>query len=150
MHSPAHHTRSLSIRHPHLIKASDVDTILTFCNVERLDVITVAWRDARIALAPLHGLFAVLNSLYLSFISFPDSEVFGLMCSLPLLEDLTLVSLGRGHKDEQWSAPPTSPRLNGSLKVETVFEGTRTITHRLLDLPNGIHFTKITVPWLSK
>jgi len=149
MYSPAHHTRALSIRHPHLITTSDVDTILTFCNVERLDVITVGCRDARISLAPLHGLFPILNSLYLSFISLPDSEIFSLICSFPLLEDLTLVSLGRGHRDEQWNAPPTSPRFNGTLKVETVFEGVRSITHRLLDLPNGIHFTKIAVSWLS-
>jgi len=148
--TPAHHARALSIRHSHLITTSDVDTILTFCNVERLDVITVGWRDARISLAPLHGLFPVLNSLYLSFISLPDSEIFGLICSFPLLEDLTLVSLGRGHRDEQWNAPPTSPRFNGTLKVKTAFEGIRSITHRLLDLPNGIHFTKIAVPWLSE
>jgi len=107
MHSPAHHTRSISIRHPHLITASDVDTILTFCNVERLDVITVGCPDARISLAPLHGLFPILRSLYLSFISLPDSEIFALICSFPLLQDLTLVSLGRGHRDEQWTAPPT-------------------------------------------
>jgi len=148
--SPAHHTRTLSIRHPHLFTASDVDTILSFCNVERLDVITVGWRDERTSLAQLHAFSPVLRSLYLSFISLPDSEIFGLICSFPLLEDLTLASLGRGRRDDQWNAPSTSPRLSGSLKVETDFEGIRSITHRLLDLPNGIHFTKLTVPLVSE
>jgi len=31
-----------------------------------------------------------------------------------------------------------------------VFEGIRSITHRLSDLPNGIHFTKISVRWLCE
>jgi len=148
--SPAHHTRKLSIRYPHLITASDVNTILTFCNVECLDVITSGWRDGRISLAPLRGFSPVLRSLYLSFVSLPDSEIFGLICSFPFLEALTLVSHGRGGRDERWNPPPTSPRLDGSLKVESVFEGIRSITHQLLGLPNGIHFTKIAVPWLSE
>ena len=148
--SPAHHTRSLSIRHPHLIKAADANTMLTFSGVECLDVITCAYRDERVSLAPLHGFSSVLRSLYLSFISLPDSEIFGLVCSFPLLDDLTLVSLGRGQRRVEWNAPSTSPRLAGSLKLETVFEGIQSITRRLLDLPNGIHFTKIAVPWLSE
>ena len=150
--SPAHHARSLSIRHPDLVTAADVDTITTFCYVESLDVITDRWDDCRTSLALLHGLSPVLISLYLSFNGLPDSEVFGLVCSFPLLEDLTLVFMGprRRARDGERIPPSTSPRLTGTLKLETTFEGIQSITHRLLDLPNGIHFTTVAVQWLSE
>jgi len=148
--SPARHARSLSIRHPHLVTTADVDTITTFCYVESMDMITDGWNDERISLTPLHGLSPVLRSLYLSFMFIPDSEIFGLVCSFPLLEDFALVSKGSIRGGGEWIPPSTSPRLTGSLKLETPFEGIQSITHRLLDLPNGIHFTAIAVHLLSE
>jgi len=144
--SPAHHARSLSI---HLAIAV-VDTITTFCGVESLDVATRGWGYELASLARLRGLFPVLRSLYLSFISPQDSEIFGFVCSFPLLEDLTLVSKGRLHTVSEWNPPPTSPRLTGSLKLKTMFKGIQSITRRLLDLPDGIRFTAITVQWFSE
>ena len=123
MDSPAHHTQTLSVWHPQLITALDVDVILSFCNVESLDVITSGWRDGWTPLAPSHRLSPVFRSLYLSFVSLPNSEIFDLICSFSLLEDVTLVSLGYRHRDKQWDAPPTSPRLNRSLKIDTALEG---------------------------
>jgi len=145
--SPAHHTRTLSIRHPPLF--GSFDTILTFCNVERLEVIARSFL-VEAALTPLRGLFPVLRSLYLSFDSLFDSEIFGFICSSPLLEDLAFAFRSNVQWVERWNVPPTSPRLSGSLDIGNASEGIRPITQRLLNLPNGIHFAKITVSWRSE
>ena len=146
--SPAHHTQILSIRNPQLITGADTGTIRTFCGVERLTVDTDLWHDQWVSLTPLRGFSSVLRSLHLSFTSLPDSEVFGLICSLPLLEDLALVSRSR-RRGGGWNTPSTSPKLTGSLELRMV-EGIHSATYRLLDLPNGLHFTKIAVAWVSK
>ena len=147
--SPARHTRTLSIHSPHRIKAAHADTVSSFCSVVRLDVTTGQWNNETPTLISLHGLFPVLRSLYLTFIALPDSEIFALICSLPLLEDLEFRSLGCGHRDGRWTTPSTSPRLTGSLDLRKV-EWIQSITRRLLDLPNGLHFTTIIVAWLFK
>ena len=69
-------------------------------------------------------------------------EILDLICSFPLLEDLTLVCLG--HEDDGWSTPSTSPKLTGFLDLRC-FGEIRPTARRLLDLPDGLHFAKITV-----
>ena len=147
--SPAHHTRNLSICHPQLITAADVNTLPTFCGVVRLNVDTDLWSDQRVSLVPLHGFSPVLRSLHLTFTSLPNPEILNLICSFPILEDLALVSRSRRHSDVRWNAPLTSPKLTGSLELRLI-EGIQSITNRLFCLPNGFNFTKITVPWLSQ
>jgi hypothetical protein len=147
MNSPAHHTRALSIRHPESIPVAHVDTLLTFRNVIRLDVETGPPQDYLASLIPLNGISTVIRSLRLTFTYLNASEVFGLICSLPLLEDLTLVSHAL-RPLETWIRPRTSPRLTGSLELYMKW-GIHPITYRLLDLPNGLHFKKITVSLLS-
>jgi hypothetical protein len=150
--SPAHHIRTLLICHPYFTTAANLGTVSTICgSVVRLVVCTIEWYDddGEISLIPLHGLSPVLRSLHLTFASLPDSQIFGLICSLPLLEDLALVSLGYGDREEGWNAPSASPRLAGSLELCMV-EGIRSTTRRLLDLTNGLHFAKITVVWYSE
>ena len=142
--SPAHHTRTLFTGHLYLIRAPD--TIFTFCNVERLDVVA---NNPWISLITLHGSFPILRSLRLTFGSHPDSEILDFICSFPLLENLTFVPFGHENRVRRWNAPSTSPQLSGSFEIETRFEGARSIIRRLLDLQNGIHFAKISVPWLS-
>ena len=91
----------------------------------------------------------VIRSLRLKFNKLKNSEVFGLICSLPLLEDLDLCSLGFDRRDEKCSTPSTSPKLTGSLKL-WMYTGIQSVTRGLLALPNGIHFTKITVRFHSE
>jgi len=98
----------------------------------------------------LHGLSPVLRSLYLSYTSLPDWQIFDFVCSFPLPEDLTLVSRGNGRMGGEWNTPSTSPRLTGTLELAAVSDWIQSITHRLLDLPNGIHFTAITAHWCSE
>ena len=147
--SPAHHTRTLTIYNPRFTPA-EADILPTFCGVVHLNVNTVWWRDSMVSFVPLRGLSPVLRSLRLTLaFILPASEVFGLICSFPLLEDLALVSQGYGHMDEGWSAPSTSPRFTGSLELRMA-EGMQSTTRRLLGPPNGLHFTSIVVSWLSE
>ena len=150
--SPARHTRSLSTYLPGFFNILNVDVLLTFCRVVHLDLDT-AWGwygfDQTASLISLHGLSPVIRSLRLKFNKLKNSEVFGLICSLLLLEDLDLCSLGFDRRDEKCSTPSTSPKLTGFLKL-WMYTGIQSVTRGLLALPNGIHFTKITVRFHSE
>jgi hypothetical protein len=144
-HSPAHNTRALSICHPTLINPIGTKTLRTFCGVVRLHV----YINQTVSLAPLHGFSPAIRSLHLTLALLENSEVFNLICSFPLLEDLTLVSQGcRSQRNESWRSPLVSPRLARSLELHLT-EGIQSATRLLLDLPNGLHFTRIAVPWFS-
>lgn len=146
LNSPAHHARVLSITSPPLIDALAVDgTQRTFCSVSSLNIKIIHRHDPALSLTQLHGFSPTLKSLHLSFSFLATPEIIGLICSFPLLEDLTLLCplvLGQGH--EERISPPTSPRLSGSLKFH-FGRRVRYITRQLLDLPNGLHFKKIAV-----
>jgi len=143
--SPAHHTRTLFIHNPHFTTAPGADVILAFCSIVRLDVNTGGYEG--VSFVPLHGLSPVITSLHLTVTSLPNLEIFGLVCSLPLLEDLSLFSLDFQRADESWSTPLSSPRFTGSLELR-VLGGIQSATRLLLDLPDGLHFTRIAVRWL--
>jgi hypothetical protein len=137
--SPARHTRSLSVRGIPSITAADTDEggwISTFHNIVHLHLESGGSEDS---LTPFYGLSPTLRSLRLTT---TPVEVLDLICSFPLLEDLTLVCLGR--EDDGWSTPSTSPKLTGFLDLRS-FGEIRHTARRLLDLPDGLHFTKITV-----
>ena len=139
--SPACHTRSLSICGLSVTTAEDADTsdwIRTFHNLVymRLDCTAV---DRQVTLTPFHGLSPTLRSLSLRAISL---EVLDLICSFPLLEDLALILPHCGS--EVWNTPSTSPKLTGSLELRAVGD-IRPAVRRLLGLPGGLHFTKVTI-----
>jgi hypothetical protein len=145
--SPAHHTRSLSIRGIPPITAADGDVggwIRTFQNLTHFHLESIGLNDRQVPLVAFHGLSPTLKSLRLTCIS---SEVLDLICSFPLLEDLALISLGPGS--DAWNTPSTSPKLTGSLELKA-FGEFRTVARRLLDLPDGLHFTKITAESLDE
>lgn len=149
--SPARHTRSLLIRGLPVIDVEDTGLdgwIRTFGSVVRLHVDTIVGDDA--SLVPFRGLSPTLKSLVLAYrASSPPSEVFGLVCSFPLLEDLALVSLGNDSEAGGWSPPSTSPKFTGSLDLR-ILGGIRSTVRRLLELPGGLHFTRITVSCLNE
>jgi len=144
--SPAHHARTLLIDDFNFATAADGCIISTFCGIVRLHV--VLYRR-EIPLAPLYGLSPAIRSLRVGIDSCNLSEIFDLVCSLPLLEDLMLVSSTHDLGDGGWNAPSTSPRLTGFLKL-SLSGGIRSTTPLLLSLPSGIHFTKIAVFWYDK
>ncbi|KAF9647359.1 hypothetical protein BDM02DRAFT_2704204 [Thelephora ganbajun] len=143
--SPAHHARTLSIRHPERFVVADTDMLRTFCGVVCLKMLAGPPLNPAVSLVPFHGFSPVIRSLDLTCISLQDSAVFDLICSFPLLEDLTLAPRARQPRDGVWNAPLTSPKLTGSLCLN-MEEGIQFVTRRLLDLPNGLHFTRIMVP----
>lgn len=144
--SPAHHARILSIA-PGTDFTSDanINTLRTFCSVSCLEVDTVNKDYRRFTLVPLHGFCPMLKSFCLSFSNLTSSEIFGLICSFPILQDFMPIGYSTSRLDSgAWNTPSTSPQLTGSLVLH-VAEGIRHFTSQLLDLPNGVHFKRIVV-----
>ena len=144
--SPAHYARTLTIHGHQLINAAGTDTgrwIRAFRNVVNLYITTYGLGGDKFSLVPLHGLSPTVRSLCLDLTRTQPSEVVGLMCSFPLLEDLTLLIYNYGYGIDRWTAPSTSPRLTGSLELRNVVGGIGPIIRRLLDIPNGCNFAKI-------
>ena len=144
--SPAHHTRSLSIRRLNTSALEDSDVsrgVRAFRRLETLDVRTMWVGDHGVSFIPFRGLSPTLKSLSLSYTFTPLSEVFNLICSFPLLEDLSLTSVS-GQDADGWNIPSTSPRLTGSLHMEVTY-GIWSTVRLLCDLPGGLHFSKVAV-----
>jgi len=145
--SPAHHTRSLSIRGLPAAVAAGTDGsswVRAFQHVVTLNVDTREWDDSQVTFVPLHGLSPTLKSLRVTYSFIPLSEVFNLICSFSLLEDLALISLDPNGSDDGQNTSSTSPRLTGSLYLETS-RGIRFVVRRLCNLPGGLHFSKVAV-----
>jgi len=146
--SPARHTRSLSISGIPFVTAADEGVggwIRTFRNVVHLKFYHLQFSHLRRAasLVPFYGLSPAVRSLCLSDAT-PD--VFDLICSFPLLENLELTVL-YGDADGR-NVPSTSPKLTGSLNLR-VFRSACSVTRRLLELPGGLHFSKINAVFLD-
>ena len=149
LNSPARHVRTLSIDLTGLISDADVNTLLTFRNVSRLDVGTIGRNDQTLSLVPLHGFCPAVESLRISSSSLPSSKIFDLICSFPILQNFMFVGYpaSRLVDGRTWNTPSTSPRLTGSLTLRLM----KWIGHfifRLLNLPNGVHFRRIVVSWM--
>jgi hypothetical protein len=147
--SPARYTRSLSIHATQVFTSVGAGVggwILTFSGVVRLYLDVSECDDDRdLSLVPLRGLSPTLETLYICYgTSVTYSEIFGLVCSFPLLEDLALVSFCDYSEVGRWSVPSTSPKLTGCLTLAMLW-GPRSVVHRLLELPGGLHFSKIVV-----
>jgi len=122
--------------------------IRAFSGIVRLFVNNLG--DKPVSLVPLHGLSPTLKSLRLACgSSTPSSEIFGLVCSFPLLEDLALTTFDRDGEVDRWDIPSTSPKFTGYLNLRTV-GGIGPVVHRLLELPSGLHFSKISVSCLNE
>ena len=151
--SPVRHTRSLRIHAPSVVTSVDTGVggwICTFSGVVRLHVDTRVFGGGRkISLVPLRGLSPSLKSLRLVYeSSAPSSEIFGLVCSFPLLEDLALDSPDNGNEVDGWNIPSTSPKLTGRLDLR-MSSGIRSAACRLLEFPSGLHFSKITMTYID-
>ena len=157
--SPACHTHTLLVRCPEVITAADAEEggwIRTFPRVARLRVHGNPANDMEVSLIPFHVFSPVLKSLSIFFNTLPNSQVFDLISSLPLLEDLTLVidgvDVGGASNLDAAPAvvqPPTSCAFTGTLEL-TLFKGMEPTTRRLLGLPNGLHFRSLTLSWIHE
>jgi hypothetical protein len=153
--SPARYTRSLSIRTSQVFTSADAGVsgwIRTFSGVTRLYVDISGDDDGgrKATFVSLRGLSPTLKSLQLvCWITVPPpSETFGLVCSFPLLEDLALLFFINGGEVGKWSIPSTSPKLTGCLELKTL-SGFRSTANPLLELPSGLHFSKIIMSCFS-
>jgi len=139
--SPAHHTRTLSITlsfHTPVITAADAGVDGWICTFRNVVDLQLSGMDLT-SLIPFYGLSPTVRSLTLTCTT---SNVFDLICSFPLLEDLALGAVLPASDADGWNAPLTSPKLTGTLDLRMLGE-TRLITRRLLDLPGGLRFSKI-------
>ena len=134
LHTPGRHHRD----HPCTRPGPDPSASIT-----SLTVNTVWWDDAQVSLAPLHTLSPSLKSLCLICDSIPLQEILDLICSIPSLEDLSWVSLGRRGTDIP-NIPSTSPKFTGSLHLSSNL-GTHPLLSQLLALPGGLRFSQISV-----
>ena len=142
--SPAHHTRHLLIRGLSAVTAADAGGwIRAFHNLVHLQLEGVGGGEG-VSLIPFYGLSPTLRSLNLIYTS---PGVLDLICSFPLLEDLGLVSPSEGSHVR--NTPLTSPKLTGSLDL-SMLGGIHPVARRLLSLPNGLHFTKITAACIDE
>ena len=150
--SPAHHTRSLSIRELSKILIStpagmDMGRwIRAFYNVVHfvfdLDINYSVKGRYDDHIASFLGFSPTVRSLRVTSTS---SKVFDFVCSFPLLEDLALINI-YSERDtvRRRRTPSTSPKLTGSLYL-SARGGICSSARQLLDFPDGLRFTKITV-----
>ena len=124
-------------------RCDSLDPLLPQCRALHLDVETrgrTSFERASLSLFP--GLSPAIKSLRLKSLHTPPCTLFDLIYSFSLLEDLTLLALAPVPEPDHWTTPSTFPRFTGSLLLSG---GIGPITRRLLDLPNGLHFTKIAL-----
>jgi len=100
-----------------------------------------------VSFVQLRGLSPTLKSLRLSDVGIPTPEILSLICSFPLLEDLSFHSETPEGDTDGWTTPPTSPKLTGSLRMKAK---NRSLLRGLLNLPGGLHFSKIRVEWRAE
>ena len=156
--SPACHTHTLFVGCPWLIVAADGGEgswIRAFSAVEKLEVANNVhcFTPVQISLAPFHKFSPTLKSLCIGPIRLPSPWLFDLICSFPLLEDLSLTG-----RDEPWFSsgdfhrprsvgPSTSPPFTGSLSFRIRGKGAGNTARQLLELPSGLRFRKLVLLW---
>jgi hypothetical protein len=157
--SPARYTKTLYIG-SHIVTASDSEVegwIRGFSSV-----VDLAFGSQRLfacesfSLIPFRG-FSPIKSLRMAFAALPSPWIFNLILLFPLLEDLDVIISHNasvdGGDDSDWplteNQPSSPPMLSGSLKLY-LKGGMKPFTRRLLSLPGGIHFRKLTLTWLRE
>ena len=149
--SPGYYARTLFIGRSQVVREAGGEEggwVRAFSRIERLTVSCPDFDPVEISLVPFRTLSPFIKSLQVTSLLLPRSQVFSLIHSLPLLENLTLI--GHDHtsaiNDDELDAPPTSPALTGTL-VLLLYQGMANNARRLLNLPNGLHFRKLNLSW---
>ena len=149
--SPAYHTRSLSICDSPVASPTGTDVggwIRAFHNVVHLNFDRCDGAGSSVSLAPFFGFSPALRSFCMAYAS---SEVFDLVCSFPLLEDLALVDFCPGNDTVERSARSTSPKFSGSLDLSAGARGgICSAARQLLNFPDGLRFADISILCISE
>jgi hypothetical protein len=153
--SPAYYTTTLSVGCSEVVTDVDADAggwIGGFSRVVRLELGSQGLFGVSSSLTPFHG-FSLIKSLCVTFAVVPLPQIFNLILSFPLIEDLVVfasrgVSTGSAYSsDEPPTAQPSSPPMfTGSLGLY-LEAGMEPSAHRLLSLPGGIHFRMLALMW---
>ena len=153
--SPAHYAKTLAIGCSHVVTAADAEPggwLRGFSQAERLEVTSQRTYadEAGASFVPLHGFSPIIKSLYADFTFLPSSQIFDLVLSFPLLEDLTVTNSYDVPLDNDYSnklptivQPSNPPVFTGSLSLSR--GGTKPIARRLLSLLSGIHFRRLSL-----
>jgi hypothetical protein len=158
--SPACYAKILFVGHPEVVTVADGEIggwITCFSRVVRLEVVSSTYDASATPLAPFRGLSPVIKSLLVNIPVLPTSQVSNFILSFPLLEDLAVITSWDAPIDDgdgsdrllSAAQPPNSPTLSGSLELYLGNEVMHFI-RRLLSLPDGIHFRKLTLTWLHE
>ena len=157
--SPAYYTHTLCFRRAPAVTAAGTGAggfIQSFSRVTRLELnpqnggtlVSFGIFEST-SLAPFHN-FSPLKSLCLGSAAPPYSQVFNLIRSFPLLEDLVLMGHDPGKDGDpnglQTVIPSTSPALTGSLTL-MIFGGMGGMAQRLLNLSGSLRFRKLGFLW---
>ena len=158
--SPAYHTHTLTTCCTQAIMAgAEADGwITTFSRVVRLRLNDTTKLDdhSKITLSPFHKFSPTLKSLRVDSETISYPQIFSLVRSFPLLEDLSM--FGRSpwknedniHHGTQAVVPSASePALNGSLEL-VLPGGLGHATQRLVELPGGLRFRKLVLSWFCQ
>jgi len=163
--SPARFAKSLQVGCARAVTAADAEVggwLTGFAHIVHLDLETQEIfpgefntypRQKAISLVPFHGFSAAIKSLRVNTAELSPSRIFDFILSSPLLEDLTVSGYSTWVDDGDGSdSPPTfvqpsnPPVLTGSLGLSLV-AGIEPVVRRLLSIPGGIHFRKLTLTW---
>jgi hypothetical protein len=157
--SPACYTNTLFIRYPRVVTIADAGEggwITTFSRVAHLEI-EILGTDCspETSLVPFHGFSPVLKSLHVSLraIHVRPSHVLDLICSFPLLEDLSVltgddypIDSDEGFDRQSTSIQPSNlPAFTGTLELN--LSGARSVIWRLMSLPGGLRFRKLNFRW---
>ena len=155
--SPASYTRFLLAECSQVITDADAEKggwIPTFSQVVHFEVgIYCGWSidELELSLTPFHGFSPALKSLRINFADISPSCVSDFIHSFPRLQDLAVTTLSFERSDSfhaqsvtvQSSTPSA---FTGSLKI-SMSMGMNSLASRLLSLPTGLHFRKLSLTW---
>ena len=163
--SPAHYAKTLSIDGSAVFTAADAEAggyIGSLSCVTSLeagaDRTEPDFDQLATPLAPFHGFSPAIKSLCLIVPALPLSQIFNLILSFPLLEDLDVILFedssdnGNGSEEDEMptaTQPPSPSMFTGSLDL-CLSEEMELFARRLLSLPGGIHFRNLTLTWLHE
>ena len=148
--SPASYAETLAIGCPEEVTVADAEADGWIRGFYRVVHLEVGGFLAESLTPLLHGFSPAIKSLHVDVTMFSPSQIFNLILSFPLLEDLRMMGwevCDDGSPDElptvvQLSNPPA---FTGSLEIS--MPGMEPIVRRLLSVPGGIHFRRLTLNW---
>ena len=160
-HPPGALHKALFIGFSQVVTAAGIGEgcwVLAFSRVVHLKMDILAagfFEQTSISLVPFHGFSPVSRSLRVESTALTPSQVFDLLSSFPLLEDISMTVHYRGlikNSDYSFENQSTviqsssSPALNGSLQLFSE-SGMDPFVSRLLSLPNGLYFRNVDLVW---